>query len=397
MNVTFTAKTALFLTRALRSASKHTARRHRRCNLIVRDNTPGKRMTFKRWREVIRELSGCEFDDDVVSIASDTKTNRPHSAHISSIVYERRDALPAMSFVRVSDGVAISGPELLFVELARELPLAELLLVGFELCGGFSRDAVNPRCGDVVFGVAPATSTERIEAFLDQARWLRGASAAREALGYLSDNAWSPTEAVAAIMASLPLVEYGYELGPCVLNKRVHAPGNLARAVSKSSRVPDILFAGTRVGLNYDGAVHLDLESVANAGSEFGSNPGDLASRLALEEAMRQVRAKVVDDIRRGRELAAGGYVVFPITKEDLYEQGAFDRIMLQVMAAIEQFDGRDFGRQRRIVAMPAFQAGRQELLWSLIPGDGEARSARMRRMQLRSGPPEITELEIGF
>ena len=82
MNVTFTAKTALFLTRALRSASKHTARRHRRCNLIVRDNTPGKRMTFKRWREVIRELSGREFDDDVVSIASDTKTNRPHSAQI---------------------------------------------------------------------------------------------------------------------------------------------------------------------------------------------------------------------------------------------------------------------------------------------------------------------------
>lgn len=47
-------------------------------------------------------------------------------------------------------------------------------------------------------------------------------------------------------MSLLPVEEAGYGLGNLVLNQRIgYGDGG--------SRVPDILFAGTHVGLNYDG------------------------------------------------------------------------------------------------------------------------------------------------
>lgn len=145
----------------------------------------------------------------------------------------------------------------------------------------------------------------------------------------LSDNAWSPTESVVATMACLPLDEFGYGLGRVTLNERVATPGGLAATTEKGSRVPDILFKGTRVGINYDGAVHLNLDSIVKAAMNLAGLPGEAALARELGRALSDVRAKVVDDIMRNRELAADGLTVFPVVKEDLYREGGLDRVML--------------------------------------------------------------------
>lgn len=55
--------------------------------------------------------------------------------------------LPAYPVIEVADGVQISCPELLFIELGTIMFPVVQLLVGLELCGRFSRCGVEPRNG----------------------------------------------------------------------------------------------------------------------------------------------------------------------------------------------------------------------------------------------------------
>ena len=313
-------------------------------------------------------------------------------------VYARDAGLPAGSFIDLGHGLAISSPELLFAEMAAVMDIPHLVLLGFELCGSFSRNPDDPRNGNGRMNVAPVTSVEAIRSFIEQAKWLRGSDRAALALEYVRDNAWSPTEAIAATMLLLPAGEFGYELDDCTLNVRVEASQNLTAFNDRESRVPDMLLCGTRVGFNYDGAVHLNLKEVVGAAQDAERHPDEPFAQTELERVMREVRAKVVDDIRRNRELAAAGYVVFPITKEDLYEEGGFDRIVMQAIEAIEAFDSRNMSETRRLVNSRYFKAKRQQLIWSLLPG---AHEKRMAHASTRSGgelhPAQVIEVMIGF
>lgn len=60
---------------------------------------------------------------------------------------------PAMqhAFVSLGEGVQASSPELLFIEMAQVMPLMNLVLLGCELCGSFSRDPADPHDGDVAY------------------------------------------------------------------------------------------------------------------------------------------------------------------------------------------------------------------------------------------------------
>ena len=119
---------------------------------------------------------------------------------------------------------------------------------------------------------------------------------------------------------------------------------------------------------------------------------------IALDRVVRDVRAKAVDDIRRNRELAAAGYVVFPVIKEDLYEEGGLDRVMMQVFEALEAFGHCDMSRQRRMMNSKLLRAKRQELVWSLLPGKHrEFVSNRKDALPYLYATPEVREISIGF
>ena len=331
-------------------------------------------------------------------VATPDPKRRLRWSRAQNTVYALGAGLPARSFVDLGGGIAISCPELLFVEMATVMDVPHLVLLGFELCGSFTRDPVDPRNGKGGIGVAPVTTVGAIRSFIEQVKWLRGIEQAKLAIDYVRDNAWSPTEAVAATVALLPAGEFGYELDDCTLNVRVEAPEHLAALNDRESRVPDILLCGTCVGFNYDGGVHLNLKAVVGAAQDAERHPDEPFAQTELDRVVRQVRAKAVDDIRRNRELAAAGYVVFPITKEDLYEEGGFDRIMMQAIEAIERFDGRDMSETRNLVNARYFRAKRQKLIWSLLPGSREKRAiCDARRGDDDMHPTQVIEVMIGF
>ena len=340
----------------------------------------------KRWREQIIPLDSlylqkppCSEHPLEVLVDSEGKAPRAQFMHISSL---QSCLLPNGSFLKVNEETWIPCPELLFVLMGALLPPADHLALGLELCGEFSLDATHPTGGRATFGVPQATTVTEISSFLrDSSRiHLWGMKQAKRLSALISDDAWSPMEASVAVPLSLGIEDCGYGLGPITLNKRIRNSSKFSG--SRLSRVPDILFTGTHIGLNYDGAGHLPLEAVANAGINLGMNPGDGYRERELASATRAVRNKFLDDRRRDRELLASGLQVIPITSEDLYEPGGLDQVAKWTISRIEAEGSRELGLQRAALRSPALTADRQELIWSLLPGPIGDRARAKRRAQ---------------
>ena len=96
------------------------------------------------------------------------------------------------------------------------------------------------------------------------------------------------------------------------------------------------MIPGTNVGINYDGAGHLDLGRVSDAAREQALHPQSAHAKRSLQESLDAVRGKAVDDIRRNRELAAQGLVVFPVVKEDLRAPHGLDHVVRQMLLAMD-------------------------------------------------------------
>ena len=264
--------------------------------------------------------------------------------------------LPADSFVDLGDGLFAPCPELLFLQLSRVMMPEALALVGYELCGTYARDPRDPQGGDVTYDVPPATSASAIASYLDACGVHAGVMDSRRMLARVRDDSWSPMESVIALLATLPVHELGYEFGDIVLNVRRGASPELVALGVKESRAPDIEVAGTHVGFNYDGRGHLDLESIVAAAAT-----GDATREL------QAVREKNYDDIKRDRELAAGGRIIFPMVSQDLYAPGGLDAVMLEAAQAIHEIDGRSLANIHAAMCEP-YQSRRQRLVWALLP-----------------------------
>lgn len=303
----------------------------------------------------------------LLNVAVPRKADRVRLEGVRNTIYST--AMPRGAFIQVGHRLAVSSPELLFIELARELPLPELVMVGFECCGGFSLDPESPGCGNAKMNVPSQSRVARLMRFACSASRIRGARRALRALKFVADDAWSPMEAVIATMLMLPIEEGGYGLGPCELNRRFETPDALRAAAACSSRVPDILISGSGVGFNYDGEYHLDLNSIVAAVHGFDANPESSSAKDELRLSLSRVRRKAIDDMRRNRELAAQGLVVFPLTKEDMYRSGGLDAVVSQAASAIEARTGKRLVAQREALADSSAAQQRQELIRSLIPG----------------------------
>lgn len=336
---------ALHVIRDLRDRGRLTSAR--RCDLIVPSPEPARRWSagLVPWERL--GLSEPPSREHPVDVAVPSARARIQAGFARCTIYDR--ALPEGAYLDAGEGLLVPCPELLFLEMASVMSAPVHVLLGFELCGRFARDAFDPRTGSVRMGVQPATSVAQISAFLGKCRWSRGLDRARTRLKFVADNAWSPMEAVVATLASLPEYELGYDLGPVVLNHRVDNPGQLVALGCKGSRVPDVLISGTSVGLNYDGRGHFDeLEPSA-------------------------AREKYVDDLRRNRELAAMGLTVLPVTAEDLFAENGLDIVMLEVAAAVAREDPERAAHTQAIISAKALRGRRQELVWSLLPWDAAA------------------------
>ena len=341
----------------------------KRCNMIAPSPHPQRRWSKGQLSAQLSSVGLSELlaRNRRVNVIVPTRDQRVQSRGVENSVYSC--PLPENSFIVLGNGIAMSCPELLFIELGNVMEPAIHLLAGMELCGCFSRSAQNPRTGDAVYGIEPVTSVSRIREYAERAKSVRGSSRAIEAIELIEGQAWSPMEALIAALAILPMDKLGLDLGRVRLNPRKELGERLSRLSSAASRVPDIMFMGTNVGINYDGEDHFRLDGIARAAVALDRDPGNADRAQELADAFAEARGRIVSDKRRDRDLMSLGLTVFPVAKEDLLEPGGFDRVMGQVVAAIERSEHRDLTAQRMALADGRLADARYALMRSLMPG----------------------------
>lgn len=269
----------------------------------------------------------------------------------------------------VDSYASIVCPELLFLQMAEVLPLPSLVMLGYELCGNFSRDVDRPIDGEAKISIPTATNVKRVAEYLAASARARGVAKARKALDYICDNALSPMEALLGTMYSLPLEESGYGMGPVTLNERVKI-GEPDESEILRSRYPDMSFSFAPVGLNYDGEDHLDLAGLVQAAHKATAAEGkeQAAAKAALREKLEAVRAKVVDDNLRNRQLATNGRIVFPVTKEDVYGWGNLDKLTCQILQCAQSVFGVDIEPLGQMLEDTDRKRDRYALLTTFLP-----------------------------
>lgn len=178
-------------------------------------------------------------------------------------------ALPPSSFLRETDTLLVSSPELTFAQLAETRPFLKLVLLGSELCGCYAH-----RMGtsDLPARI-PLTTPETIKRYLAQLPERPGIERARKAADYLVANAASPMEIKLALLLSLPQRYGGYGLPAPRLNPTLELGPEARRAYPHGTCRPDLFWSKARFDLEYHGAdSHTDEVAFAS----------DLARQTAL-------------------------------------------------------------------------------------------------------------------
>ena len=335
-----------------------------RIDLPEPDPSPQRRWTEKLVPLDLLALPCAPSAERPLFVLSPTAVGRPQASFVRARVL---GTLPEESFVDLRNGLVIPCPELLFLRMATHLSPEAHTLLAYELAGTYARDPDDPRLGPAVFGVPPVTSIERIRSYLERYGRRNGSVLCAHNLASARDNAWSPMEAIIALLALLPPNEQGYGLGQISLNVRHETSEDLVSLGARASRVPDIEIVGLHVGFNYDGSHHLNLDAILES-----ARTGEDAEKI-----IRKVREKSRDDILRNRELMAMGRLILPITSADLFAPGGLDAVMLEAALAREEIDGISAASIRHLVESKWYSDTRQQLIWSLLPwepGKGHAR-----------------------
>lgn len=190
----------------------------------------------------------------------------PHAvAHLNTF------PLTGKPFVRIGSGVYAAGPELCFVQMARELPLPELVKVGSALCGAYRIDV---RHRNQLADRPPLTTRAKIERFLERNPGITGAKQARRAVKMLVEKTASPPEAFLAVLLGADHRYEGFHLPNLEVNRRM-TPGSKAQAIaSQGSITPDLVHRATKLAIEYESnSEHLTPQQIAK----------DARRRLALE------------------------------------------------------------------------------------------------------------------
>lgn len=170
------------------------------------------------------------------------------------------DKVLSGSFIDIGHDICISTPSFLFLQMATVLDTAELVALGMELCGHYSKWSLPPaRLGDLsplvkeenrhcTFNLLPAASARKLRAFVDRSKGLHGAVAARTSMRWVLDEAASPMETVVYLLLCLPKRLGGYGLPAPILNPKVIVRGS----DGSKERFPDLFWQGAAIDVEYN-------------------------------------------------------------------------------------------------------------------------------------------------
>lgn len=190
-----------------------------------------------------------------------------------------REPIAPTGFRKVADGIYVSSPEFVFLQMATRLELPELVALGMELCGTYRRQVRLPHfdTGEddfiTVYQQEPLSSPRRLKGLLDSMKSAPGHMKASKALSYVLPNSASPMETALYLLLCLPRRMGGYALPKPELNPGITFNKAGQRHTLRRSAKPDLYWRDA----------HLDLEYNSDEFHSANDRAVDSMRRKALE------------------------------------------------------------------------------------------------------------------
>ncbi len=149
-------------------------------------------------------------------------------------------ALPAGA-IKMLNGKSVASPELLFLELASELNIHRLILLGLQLCSH------PPRSPSMSI-----TTKQRLTRFLLKTSGHRGHRNAMRAVNYVENGSSSIMESLAFMVLTLPQALGGYGLNGADLNHEIQLKDEMKTHLGQSRCFVDLYYKKAKLAVEYD-------------------------------------------------------------------------------------------------------------------------------------------------
>lgn len=248
------------------SALNYLDRCHRKASVRWNDNRPKPctREVGTDWAHTKRQLDHFDFkrferpDKPIdVLVPSYTRLHVPKGFRFHRL----GASLPENSLLDAGDGILLTVPALIFIQLCRELPAERCIKLGSFICGVYSPE---PGARSGVVEREQLATQQGLAAFLLSTSALYGARAAAQAVPWVLDNAASPQETELALPFYLPPKLGGKGFIAPSMNYEVKlSPREQALAQAQHFRV-DVCWPDQGIGFEYSSyAEHTEEKKIA--------------------------------------------------------------------------------------------------------------------------------------
>lgn len=211
----------------------------------------------------------------------------------------------------IGNKAAVSA-EMAFLQVAYELPIVPLILLGILMCSKIGPDDATlqtpqtPRTPQT-----PLTTQARIYEFVSKNKFVRGRRRALQATQYIRDNCRSPMEALMYMLLCLPNYYGGAGLTGSLFDYKVDLSMKDRRRLKKSCLYADLAFRESDLLLEYNSV------------------------ERHSEEDER------IKDEKRADVLRSMGYTVIFVEQRDLYDLRQFDALVRLLRKHLKKRDLR--------------------------------------------------------
>lgn len=158
----------------------------------------------------------------------------------SKLVHSCGLSLPVDAIME-RNGNMVASPELLFLELANQLSIHRLILLGLQLC------SFPP--GEPFKAI---TTKQKLNQFLAKTQGHRGHRKALRAVKYVEDGSASIMESLVYMFLTLPNALGGYGLGDAVFNYEIRLKGRLPFYIKQRSCFADLYYKQAKIAVEYE-------------------------------------------------------------------------------------------------------------------------------------------------
>ncbi len=169
------------------------------------------------------------------------------------------EPLTERCFVPIGHNVFVASPALCYLQVASSMDMFDLIELGYELCGGYSR---TPGIGKgFVQRYDRLAQPKQIERLLDKLSYASGCKRASRAIKRVLPNSMSPAETDMSVKVVLPLAQGGYGFPHPELNAEVPLTEEASLIAGQPVIHPDALWRKERTCLEYDSSLHHERAS----------------------------------------------------------------------------------------------------------------------------------------